>query len=185
MITRTLFLLIGILLAGCASSSKSFYVLTADGSAPSGSGMGIGVGPIALAEYIDRPNLVIAESPNQLSIADDHRWAGDLASSVARVTAANLGRRLGTGNVRTYPWRDDNGLRYQVTIDIRQLHGSGDGHAVIEAGWRLYALPERRVAAARTFVDREPLQADGYPALVAAQSKLLSRLAADIASAMK
>jgi uncharacterized lipoprotein YmbA len=29
------------------------------------------------------------------------------------------------------------------------------------------------------------LQADGYPALVAAQSKLLSRLAADIASAMK
>lgn len=185
MITRTLSLLIGILLAGCASSSKSFYVLTADGSAPSGSGMGIGVGPIALAEYIDRPNLVIAESPNQLSIADDHRWAGDLASSVARVTATNLGRRLGTGNVRTYPWRDDNGLRYQVTIDIRQLHGSGDGHAVIEAGWRLYALPERRVAAAKTFVDREPLQADGYPSLVAAQSKLLSRLAADIASAMK
>lgn len=185
MITRSLALLIGFLLAGCATAPKSFYVLTADGSAPSGGGAGIGVGPVSLAEYIDRPNLVVADSPNQLSIADDHRWAGDLSSSIARVTATNLGRRLQTGNVRTYPWRDDNGLRYQVTIDIRQLHGSGDGHAVIEAGWRIYALPERRVAAAKTFVAREPLDADGYPALVAAESRLLSRLAAEIASAMK
>ena len=88
-----------LLLAGCAAGSKSFYVLTADGPAPSGGGTSIGVGPVALAEYIDRPNLVIAESPNQLAVAEDHRWAGDLAASIARVTAANLGRRLHTGNI--------------------------------------------------------------------------------------
>jgi uncharacterized lipoprotein YmbA len=172
-----------LLLAGCAGS-KSFYVLTPDGPTPSGGGAGIGVGPVSLAEYIDRANLVLAESENQLSVAEDHRWAGDLSASVARVTAANLGRRMKTGNVRVYPWQGDDGIRYQVTLDIRQLHGTADGHAVIEAGWRAYSLPDRKLKTSRTFVDREPLAADGYASLVAAQSKLLSRLADDIAKGL-
>lgn len=174
-----------LLMLGCAAGSKSFYVLTADGPAPSGGGAGIGVGPISLAEYIDRANLVLAEGPNQLSVAEDHRWAGDLSASIGRVTAANLGRRLQTGNVRTYPWQGDDGLRYQVTLDIRQLHGGADGYAVIEAGWRAYTLPDRKIKASRTFVDREAMESDGYQSLVAAQSRLLSRLAADIAAGLK
>ncbi len=173
-----------LLLAGCAGS-RSFYVLTSDGPAPSGGGAGIGVGPVSLAEYIDRPNLVLAEGENQLSVADDHRWAGDLSASIARVTAANLGRRMNTGNVRVYPWQGDDGIRYQVTLDIRQFHGAADGYAVIEAGWRAYSLPERKLKASRTFVDREPLASDGYASLVAAQSKLLSRLADDIVTNLK
>lgn len=185
MIPRFLPLLAVLLLTGCGAGPKSFYVLTADGPAPSGGGSGIGVGPVNLAEYIDRPNLVIAQSANQLSVAEDHRWAGDLSASIARVTAANLGRRLHTGNVRTYPWRNDTEISHQITLDIRQLHGGGDGYAVIEAGWRAYSLPDRKLTASRTFVDREALGADGYPALVAAQSRLLSRLAADIAAGLR
>lgn len=173
-----------LLLAACGLGSKSFYVLSADGPAPSGGGPGVGVGPITLAEYIDRPNLVIAESANQLAVAENHRWAGDLESSIGRVTAANLGRRLHTGNVRTYPWQGDDGITYQVTLDIRQLHGGADGYAVIEAGWRAYSLPDRKLKTSRTFVDREPLAADGYQPLVAAQSRLLSRLADDIAKGL-
>jgi uncharacterized lipoprotein YmbA len=185
MIQRFLLLTSVVLLAACAAGSKSFYVLTADGPTPSGGGIGIGVGPITLAEYIDRPNLVMAESANQLAVAEDHRWAGDLAASITRVTAANLGRQLNTGNVRSYPWQGDDGIRYQVTLDIRQFHGGADGYAVIEAGWRAYSLPDRKIKASRTFVDREPLAADGYQPLVAAQSRLLSRLAEDIAKGLK
>lgn len=174
-----------LLFAACGTGSKAFYVLTADGPAPSGGGPGIGVGPITLAEYIDRPNLVLAESANQLAVAESHRWAGDLAASITRVTAANLGRQLNTGNVRTYPWQGDDGIRYQITLDIRQFHGGADGYAMIEAGWRAYSLPDRKLKASRTFVDREALASDGYQPLVAAQSRLLSRLAADIARALR
>lgn len=146
--------------------------------------MGIGVGPVMVAEYIDRPNLVVAESEHELGVAEDHRWAGDLSAAVARVTAANLGRRLDTGNVRTYPWSGEDGMRRQVVIDVRQLHGGYDGHAVLEAGWRVYALPERRLVVSKTFVAREALASDGYPALVAAESRLLSRLAAEISGSL-
>lgn len=173
-----------VLASGCGGY-KSYYMLTPDGSPPSGGGQGIGVGPVSVAEYIDRPNLVVQEGENSLSMAADHRWAGDLSASVARVTAANLGRRLGTGNVRIYPWQRDDEVRYQVTIDVRQLHGGADGNAVIEAGYRVYALPGRTLKASRTFVDREPLEKDGYQPLVAAQSRLLARLADEIAKAMR
>ncbi len=177
-------LLVGLLVAGCGGQ-QGFYVLTADGPTPSGGGCGIGVGPISLAEYIDRPNLVIAESANSLLVAEDHRWAGDLSESISRVTAANLGRRLRTGNVRVYPWPRDEEINQQVTIDVRQLHGEADGYAVIEAGYRIYSLPGRNLKASKTFVDREPLSGDGYQPLVAAQSALLSRLADDIAKSMR
>jgi uncharacterized protein len=185
MIQRFLPLMAILLLAGCGVGPRSFYVLTSDGPAPSGDGPGIGVGPVALAEYIDRPNIVIAEAPNQLGVAENHRWSGDLSDAIARVTATNLGRRMNTGNVQTYPWRNDGEISYQVTLDIRQLHGGDDGYAVIEAGWRAYSLPDRRLKASRTFVDREALEADGYQPLVAAKSRLLSRLADDIARGLK
>ena len=182
---RFFILLAVLLLAGCAQSNKSFYVLTANGPAPSGGGISIGVGPITLAEYIERPNLVVQQGPNQLAVSEDHRWAGDLSASIARVTAANLGREMKTGNVRTYPWQRDEEISYQVTLDIRQLHSEADGHAVIEAGWRAYSLPDRKLKASRTFVDREPLAADGYAAMVAAQSRLLARLAESIAAGLR
>jgi uncharacterized lipoprotein YmbA len=172
-----------ILLAGCAGR-RSFYLLSADGSLPSADGMGIGVGPVVLAEYLDRPNLVLQDAPHRLAVADDHRWAGSLEASIARVTAANLGRRLGTGNVRVYPWTGDDGIARQVTLDIRQFHGGADGFAVLEAGWRVYQLPEGRLAASSSFTARVVLRADGYDELVAAQSRLLSKLAAEIAKAM-
>ncbi len=178
-------LLFLLLLAGCSQPSKSYYILTASGPVPSGGGVALGIGPISLAEYIDRPNLVVQQAPNQLNVAEDHRWAGDLSEGIGRVMAANLGREMHTGNVRTYPWLRDDEIRYQVTLDIRQLHSGEDGYAVIEAGWRVYSLPERHLKASRTFTGREPLEADGYNAMVAAESRLLGQLADNIASALR
>ena len=177
-------LLVGLLAVGC-SSTKSFYFLTADGPAPSGSGRGIGVGPVSLAEYIDRPNLVIQDGPNSMAVSEDNRWAGDLSASVARVTATNLGRRLHTGNVRVYPWQRDEEISQQVTIDIVQLHGGANGNAVLEAVWRVYSLPDRRLKSSKTFLAEEPLEKDGYQPLVAAESRLLSRLAEEISRVMR
>lgn len=182
---RILLLMVAALVAGCGQPNKTFYVLTASGPMPSGGGVGVGVGPVALAEYIDRPNLVTQEAPNQLGVAEDHRWAGDLSAGIARVVAANLGRDLKTGNVRTYPWQRDEEINYQVTLDVRQLHSGADGYAVIEVGWRVYQLPERRLRASKTFTDREPLESDGYSASVAAQSRLIGRLSDAIAASIR
>ena len=183
--THLLIFLLALLLAGCAGPGKTYYVLTATGAVPTGGGIGIGVGPVTLAEYLDRPNLVTQEAPNQLGVASDHRWAGDLAENITRVTAADLGRAFRTGNVRTYPWQSDSEIRYQVTLDVRQLHSGTDGYAVCEIGWRAYSLPDRHLKASRTFTDREALESDGYNSSVAAQSRLIGRLAEAVASSLR
>ncbi len=181
---RFLLLLPVLLLASCADP-KSFYVLSAEGPPPSGSGIGVGVGPVSIAGYIDRPNLIFQETGNRMAVAESHRWAGDLEENIARVTANNLGRRLGTGNVRVYPWGSDSELRYQVSLDIRQLHGTDNGEAVIDAAWRVYSLPDRRMIASRSWSGTEEMGADGYDALAATESRLLARLATEIARSIR
>ncbi len=181
---RFLRLLPILLLASCAQP-KSFYVLSPEGSAPSGGGMGVGVGPISVAGYLDRPNLVFQESGNRMNVSESNRWAGDLEENIARVTATNLGRRLNTGNVRVYPWGSDNELRYQVSIDIRQMHGKDDGEAFLDAAWRVYSLPDRRMISSKSWSGTEDMAGDGYEAMAAAESKLLARLATEIAAGLR
>lgn len=172
-------------LASCGSPPKSFYLLTPEGSPPARGGIGVGVGPVSLAAYVDRPNLVLQESGHRLAVADSHRWAGDLADNFSRVLAVNLGRALGSGSVRAYPWDNDSGLKYQITVDVIHLHGTAEGDAVLEVAWRAYALPERRLVLTRSWSASEPLERDGYEALVAAQSRLVNRVAQDMADELK
>jgi len=174
-----------LLLAGCGSRYPDFYTLSPEGPSPTGGGTGIGVGPIVLAEYVDRQNLVIQTGPNKMEISETDLWSGDLDNSIARVLSINIGRRLGTGNIRTYPWQRDSEIDYQVAMDIREFIARDDGYAHIEASWRIYALPGRNLAASKTFTAREPVATEDFEAVVAAQSRLLGKLAEDIASAIR
>lgn len=177
-------LMLALLTLSACAPAKSYYLLSSDGPAPSGGGPGIGVGPVDVARYLDRSNLIFQESGNRLAVSESHRWGGDLADNISQVMAENLGRRLHTGNVRTYPWQDDSGMRYQVAIDIRQLHGVSGGDAKLDASWRVYSLPDRRMVATRSWSGTEPLTKDGYEELAAAESRLLSRLAGEIAGSI-
>ncbi|WP_411827702.1 membrane integrity-associated transporter subunit PqiC [Luteolibacter sp. AS25] len=178
-------LLLAFALAGCFGRAPTFYLLSAEGEAPSGGGVGIGVGPVSLAEYVDRENLVIQTGPNEIQIAESHLWAGDLDASVKRVLAVNLGRRLNTGNVQTYPWLRESELDYQVVVDIRQFVAGDDGYAFVEAAWRVYSLPGSQLVVSDTFSGKEPIAAEDYASVVAAESKLLGRLSAEIAGKIK
>lgn len=172
-------------LPGCGSGYPNFYTLSPEGSSPTGGGIGIGVGPVILAEYVDRQNLVIQTGPNKMEISESDLWSGDLDNSIARVLSINIGRHLGTGNVRTYPWQRDSEIDYQVAMDIREFIARDDGYAHIEASWRIYSLPGRNLTASRTFIAKEPVATEDFEAVVAAQSRLLGRLAQDIASAIR
>lgn len=174
-----------VLMIGCASLADEYYLLTPAGPAPRGGGLGIGVGPVTVAEYLDRSNLIFQTGGQRLEVAQSHHWAGELRKSIASVMASNLGREMRTGNVRTYPWDRDDELRYQVVIDVRQMHGTPDGGAILEASWRVYQLPSSALIVSRSTTVREALARDGFDALAAAESRLLMRLAKEIAASLR
>ena len=94
----------------CGSGSKhSYYLLSPTGPAPANQGMGIGVGPVITASYLDRSYLVFQTSDNTLDVNEDHEWAGDLSAEFARVLSTNLGREKNTCLLYTSPSPRDRG----------------------------------------------------------------------------
>jgi len=173
------------LLLSC-SSSTNYYVLSPVGKAPDRQGVGLGIGPIIPSNYlVERPYVLFQASPNQIEMSDYHQWAGELDDNFGRVLGVNLGRRVGTGRIQPYPWDPNNKLDYQVSVDLNQFHGTADGDALLEASWRLYRLPVGILVTSKTSTLTVPLQGDGYVALVAAQSKLVDLLAAEIAKSIR
>lgn len=175
-----------LLLVGCSQrSSGGYYVLSAAGPAPAKSGIGIGIGPVAFTPYLlERPNLIFQTSDNKLDFSEKHLWAGSLDGDFSRVLATNLGRKMGTGNLKTYPWQQESDLNYQITVDVIRFQGAGNGETVLEATWRVYRLPESQLIASETTTVTDELKRDGFDELAASQSRLVDKLAAVIARSL-
>ena len=134
--SRLLFLLATVflapfVLAGCGSDKPTrLYVLSATTEQPatmSPQGISVGVGPITLPKYLDRPQIVLGVSVNQLSQANFDQWGGDLNDNVTRVLATNLSNLLGTERVSLYPWKDRPPTDIQVTMDVSKFETEADG----------------------------------------------------------
>ena len=168
--------------AGC-SAPEVYYRLSADGPAPTNaSGIALGVGPIVLPDYIDRGELVFQSEANRFEVPYEQRWAGTLRETTTRVLGTNLARRLGTGNLHLYPWEPGTPLRYQVRVEVRQFHAMSGGDAILQCAWRIEDKQSGAVVVRKAGNFTEPVRGDGYEAVVAAESRLLSQLAAAIAA---
>ncbi|BBL59175.1 PqiC family protein [Methylomonas koyamae] len=175
-------------LAACGSAPLQFYMLAADNpplveSGPAlPAGTVIGLGPIRLPAYLDRPQLVTALSEHQYRLDERNRWAERLDENIARTLSQALAGRLGVEQVVRYPWPARQRLDYQLSFDILQLHQTAAGRSVLSAQWQL-KQGERSLAGKR--FECSEAAADSADAIVAAQSACLSRFAAELAGAVR
>ena len=130
-------------LAGCGQSDPSrFYVLTSTASeGPSGEspsareGVAIGVGPVSLPQYLDRPEIATRDSQNKLNLAEFDQWGGRLEDNFARVMAENLAVMLETDRVSIFPWKLNTPVDYQVEVNVKRFEAGPDGKIVLRARW--------------------------------------------------
>ncbi|WP_445370186.1 PqiC family protein [Methylomonas sp. HW2-6] len=175
-------------LAACGSAPLQFYMLTADSGASNESGPAlapgtvIGLGPIRLPAYLDRPQLVTALSDHQYRLDEHNRWAERLDENIARTLSQTLAIRLGVEQVVRYSWPARQRLDYQLGFDILELHQTAAGRSVLSAQWQL-KQGERNLAGKR--FECSEAAADNAEAIVAAQSACLSRFAAELAGAVR
>ena len=54
----------------------------------------VAVGPVAIPDYLDRPQILTRSGPSELQLAEFERWAGSLEKDVSRVLAENLSTLL-------------------------------------------------------------------------------------------
>lgn len=177
-----------IYLAGCASTPDQFYMLSPDGVLPSsrsGEELVIGIGPVSIPDYIDRPELVFQSAPNRFEIPPEHRWMGDLEKTVTSVLATNIGHRAGTASVYQHPWSASARPRYTVPVRIHQFHAMSGGDAILEVSWEILDGETREALHRGSKTFTEALADEGYDGVVAAESRLLGQLADAISTKLR
>lgn len=180
----------GISLAGCTGSEKSnFYLLdplvrfsptpTHNDSVD----ISLGIGPVTIPEYLNRPQIVTRSSPYEIDIAEFDRWAETLDTSIPRVIAENLSVLLATDRISFYPWQKKT-PEYQLLIEIIQFDGSLPGNVEFSARWTLLKGGLETRIYRKMFTDKKPIAGQGYPGLVSAMSFVLYDLSRELADGL-
>jgi len=171
--------------AGCASSPEHLYTLspTATPSAAA-SKLSVAVGPVSVPAAVDRPQIVVSTSANQVTVDDFNRWAAPLQDNLARVVAENLVALLGSPRVTLFPQTLNADVDYRVQIEIRNFESAPGKSASLDAVWTVRRTRDGKTETGRTSA-REKVDADGYEALAAAHSRGVARLSQDIADAVR
>lgn len=174
-------------LTGCTNSRDTrFYVLTALPAVemPGGASPAIGLRPVGLPQYLDRPQIVTRAGENMLQLAEFDRWGSSLQDNVTRVLAANLSILVPADRVAVFPWMKDSPIEYEVMVEATHLEGTLGGSCSLVADWAISRRGEKESLA--TGKSRHTESAgDSYATLVAAHSRLVAALGRDIAAALK
>lgn len=173
------------LLTGCVSVPETRY-FALSGTAADGadrlSGLSLAVGPVDLPRYLDRPHIVSRSGDNRLQVDEFNRWGGALDEEIIRVLGDDLGRRLGTQRIYSYPSRITAETDYRIALDIRAFDGPLGGTVRLDVAWSLIADSSAEVLQVQHRVYEMDAQGAGYEAYVAAMSQALEGLGRDLAA---
>lgn len=172
-------------LAGCAATPPAQFYQLQQGSASlpqSGKGVAVLLGPLKLADYLQRESLVQRQVDDTLAISPQARWAGNLQDDVAQLLLRQLAARLDSSRLALYPDRVGFKPEAQLLLSISRLDSGPFQPAVLEAQWRLLdgegTMRDSRV------VRLEEKHSGELGDQVRAQSALLQSLATQMAAAV-
>ncbi len=164
-------LIAALLLAGCSSSSvqpTTYFITQVPVAGVAQASCQLSVDSVTLASYLDRSGLVYQTSPQELVVAQQHLWAGDITEQI------NI--RVDSLLNQACPQLDKP---LQLSLDFTEFYGRYTGDAVIGGRWSLIDKAGEQLTEARFHYDI-PLPEEGYSALVDSLNMGLVMLIEDI-----
>ena len=147
--------------------------------------IGILVGPIRMAMYLDRADIVIRDSQNQIRLAEFSQWAGPLQENFSRVLAENLSILLATDKVGIFPGTRALLFDFNVTVDVTRFDGIPGQKADLRARWAILDKSRKKMLFENHSALSQSTKDESMEALIAAESQILSDLSREIAEAVK
>lgn len=188
-------LVLPILLSGCLGGSSrpaTFYMLDAgaavgasQSSEPSRHDLSVLIGPITMAEYLKRDQIVRRSGESGIIVDEFNRWAEPLVNAFYRVLVQDLSARLKTPRIYAYSSDTNAPVRYQVVLDVTRFDGDSQGNTLLIAFWTIYGGEGRQVLANKKTVLHTQAAGPDLTALVAAENELLITLSRQIAEALQ
>ena len=145
----------------------------------------IGIGPVQLPQFLNRPQIVIRSGPNKLTVSEFHRWGGYFDQDFLRVLAQDISILLPTNRVVEFPWEDRADPDYRIEFNVQQFDGQPGNFVLLNTVWTIQERKGKKVLYARRSIIRQPVSGNDYDALVAAHSQALAVLSREIAAAIK
>jgi uncharacterized lipoprotein YmbA len=181
--------LIAVGLAGCGGSQPSSYYMLSSLPAPetpvrsaSTDQIAIGIGPVSLPAYLDRPQLVTRASANRLDLSEFNRWAEPLQEMFSRTLAENVSTLVGTDLVYVLPRRLVPNLDYVVAVEVLRFDRGVDGKAELLARWTVLTGDEDETLSVRKTLIAERVSPDsGTEDVIVAMSRTVEGLSREIA----
>jgi len=173
------------------SQPTRFYVLTADKSVSSTGNIAvpknlqIGIGPVDIPGYADRPQIVTLGESNRLVVADLDQWAEPVQGNIARILVSNISTKIDSRQIYSYPASfhpDSSGL--QVSVEIEEIIQTETGLARLKASWNIKRLVDNRLLSRESKIFEEQTIAGDYASYAAGLSTLLSRLSGEIVASL-
>ncbi|QTA81951.1 ABC-type transport auxiliary lipoprotein component domain-containing protein [Desulfonema limicola] len=188
-IQSILIIFIILIICSCSRTQPSrFYILNSISesdihlSSPKNTGLIVGIGPVDIPDYLQRPNIVTRTRKNSLMLAEYDKWAGSLKHDIPLILAENLSIALNTDHVFIYPWKTMLPVKYQVKIEIIRFDAEPEKQASLTARWLILGQDGQKPVKMKKSTISLPVIKKGYEAIVAAQSQALGVLSLEIAN---
>ncbi len=178
-------LLFASLATGCLKKSSPVYHYTLDSTTPeqlkptAADIPTILIGPVRVASFLNQGSIVVRTTENEVSIAEQQRWAGPLPELLSNTLIATISRQLGSDSVFSFPdTADTSGLRVEITVihferSVRQT-------AVMEVRYRILSTVDSSILYARTSRFTLGLQDKSYSTLVSGLNTCINHLGGEI-----
>jgi len=170
--------------AGCGTSQKTDFYQLEETSSMSLMGIEkggiVGVGPINLPEYVNRPQIVTRHSKYHFNVSEFNRWIEPINDSISRLLVINLSNNLNSNRIYWVPRSDRQyPLDLRVAINIGRFDGQLGKEVVLESRWSIFDKDDKPELT-RVSIIKEPVKGENYDALVIAMNRALQQLGKEI-----
>jgi uncharacterized lipoprotein YmbA len=182
-------------LSGCITAPDTpaprFYRLEALDSIQAGassklaSNVIIGVGPVGIPEYQNRPQIVTQNENKMLTIAQFDRWGEPLDLALARLVSDNLTALLEGATIKTYPWNLAIPVKYQLVLDVVKLESQLDKDLFFTVQWSILDAQANKMIMMKKSEFRLAIDPHNYSGLVKTLSQAATSLSREIAKAFE
>lgn len=180
------------LMAGCASSpTSSFYILSPLPEAKARQGtlvegkISLGIGPITLPDYMDRPQMVSGVGAQRIEVDEFQRWGGSLRDDIANTLGENLAYLLGTSRVVVLSSEFKLPVRYRLAVNILRFEADNEGQASLKVRWALLDSNAEVALAVRESDYRRSFDRVDQDAKVSALSATLADFSREVADTIR
>ena len=168
------------------TAPSRFYMLRSLPTDASSPAQGVGgpvlvLGPVTIAVYLDRPQMVTKGSGSEVKLSEFERWAEPLRDNIRTVLVDNLSVLVPTDRISVYPARLPPAVDLRIAVEVLRFDGSLGGQAVLEARWSLLGSDAEEPIFTKRSRFEQATGGPGYDAFVEALNRALDALSREVA----